>query len=482
MRARVAVVGIALSACGRVGFDLLADGAIDARPAALSAGDVRLIYDIEPTGGTVARTFDHASSTWSAAVTATPATTSDVVRWSVPRVSPIDGSELIAIASTNGAATTLEIVRGPDGAFAPTVSISALPLATFDKRGFDLAYEAHGGTAVVAYTDGTPSPKVRRLSADGTTWSAEVAVPSSGGAPVSWIELESRAGTDELALVYADEAGILWALTETAGTWDAAPTQLETVLRTTNWQAFAAAYESLSGDLLVVWGHTTGGAMGTFWSTKLADQPVFSTGVMDPLLFGGGVFTVAPEAGTDRIVIGLDEYSCQGGGCDDVWGAVWDGVGMTQQTDLDLAIGAANVSIADEYGSRAGSRPVGVSWLGTTGTAVLVWGCATYALPPPQQCDSTLVDSATWSPVGGWQWVEFTTTPAVMDKSSIALVNLGDSVLAVFTDLGSNVWAKRAVPNADPMSHVTWSDTEGGAALTTSTGVLVDQPFGIARR
>ncbi len=453
MRAITAASLIACASCGRIGFDELD-----------TAGDVDLVFADQTAGGTKLRRFQHASASWAAAVPATPPTGANVL-WSAPRISPVDGSELIAVASASG---ELDVVRGPDLAFASTLSLTVLPTATIDKRGFDLAFERTSGTAVLVYSDGSTTPKYRRLAAGETSWSAEASVPSAGASSTSWVELVSRPGTDELALVFSDEAGELWALTQTAGTWDAAPTMLESLLRTTTWQAFAAGYESLSGDLLVVWGHSEVGAMGTAWTSKPAGQATFTLpATIDPVLDAAGPIDVEPDPASDHIAIGLEEYTCGGGGCDDAWAAMWDGTQLvTQSDDVDTEIGNEGTAVdPNEYGGRPGSRPVAISWLGSTGTAVFVWGCAT----SPGMCTSGDLAWALWQ--GSWSVpLEFAPSPAVGDKATIELLDLGDSLLAVFTDVDGDLWAKQ-------FDGTAWHDTEGGAALAT-TGALAAQPFG----
>jgi hypothetical protein len=69
-------------------------------------------------------------------------------------------------------------------------------------RSFDVEYENNSGDAIVVFGDGTADPSY--VVWNGSVWSpsAKIDIPNNGRP--NWIELASRPGSDELAMILVD--------------------------------------------------------------------------------------------------------------------------------------------------------------------------------------------------------------------------------------------------------------------------------------
>lgn len=135
------------------------------------------------------------------------------------------------------------------------------------RRNFDVAYENVSGRAIVAYSDfSTAVIKYRVYDPATESWSSELNVSTTLTATsAAWIQLESRPGTDEIALIYSDRSSNLNAIVSTGCTasgctWAQEPSSLIAsslgfISTATYRKAFDAKYLS-DGRLLIVWGTT----------------------------------------------------------------------------------------------------------------------------------------------------------------------------------------------------------------------------------
>src|SRR5690242_12365455 len=136
-------------------------------------------------------------------------------------------------------------------------------------------------------------------------------LPSPGVGKVLWVDLVSRPGSDEIALLYSDDSGNLTGVIWDGTQWGQ-PRVLEISLNTTDFLAFGAAYESQSGDLLAFWGGpNAGGVMqqGCYYATKPAGSSTWTVSGQLPTPFlRPGQVKLASEAGSDRIALAYLEY------------------------------------------------------------------------------------------------------------------------------------------------------------------------------
>jgi len=119
------------------------------------------------------------------------------------------------------------------------------------QRPFYIAYEQSSGELLIVYREATPNKTYYRTY-DGTLVSGEsnVSIPDSGKA--EWIRLVPKAGSDEIMMVMLDDEYDV-----TASVWDGDnwtnTLEVETDANSITDEGISAAYESTSGDAMVVW-------------------------------------------------------------------------------------------------------------------------------------------------------------------------------------------------------------------------------------
>jgi hypothetical protein len=137
---------------------------------------------------------------------------------------------------------------------------------------FDIAYE-NSGDAIVVYSTDTNGRMQYRVW-DGTSWSSAQNLDSAyiTGEKINWIKMASHPTTDEIALVFSDDDSRLSAFIWDGSLWGNEPSSglsNNCEVEDGSYEAFDLAYESSSGDLLVVWGDKSGndGTNGVRYAT-----------------------------------------------------------------------------------------------------------------------------------------------------------------------------------------------------------------------
>ncbi len=87
-------------------------------------------------------------------------------------------------------------------------------------RGFDIEYENSSGDAVVVTGDGTEDPNYHVWN--GSSWASpvDINIPTAVNGRTNWIELASRPGSDELALITLDSLVDVYGMRWTGSAWD----------------------------------------------------------------------------------------------------------------------------------------------------------------------------------------------------------------------------------------------------------------------
>ena len=297
------------------------------------------------------RAFDPATDSFTAAGLTLPANAE--IKWLVHRVSPLlQPEELVAVLSDTGNQTFLS-VREWDGrkwsedAEAPIAS--RIQSANTGERGFDLAYEQVSGEALIVYSNDDANPRFRTLQ--GGRWSVEAPVfsPVLGTGTVLWVELVAKAGSDEIALVALDDQQTLFAAIWDGGAWTDPFLLGNQVVELRQWQAFDAAWESLSGRLLVVWGFST---MAEQAQTAIYEPAngSWTPGLHDNSDAIGALVELVSDPASDLIMAAFGEGRYD----DDITIDIWDG------TDWIHNLEVAPFGFIE-------TRDVELGWLGTSG-------------------------------------------------------------------------------------------------------------------
>ena len=318
-----------------------------ARMAFATAGDARVRT----------RAWERATDAW--ATSRDTLALGSEVRWLVQRVSTGPKPEELLAAQLDTGAGTMLMVRTWDARRwsddAPAVLSTRIAAANTDERGFDAEYEALTGEALLVYADGARNVLWRSL-VEGA-WSAPAAAfaPALNTGTVLWTELVPRPGTNEIALVALDDqqrlAAAIW-----DGTQWTRPILLATQVNSLrDFKAFDAAWESVSGDLLVAWGYSQF-AEETRYATLSRATDTWTTGQFVSTDALGMYLALSSDPTTDRIVAVFGE----GFSDDDVGVSVWNGANWHNTAEMTLT-------------GIAQSRAMEVGWLGSSGLAFVLY-------------------------------------------------------------------------------------------------------------
>ncbi len=321
----------------------------------LEPGGTRLAYTL-PGQATLRTALRAADQSWSASMRAQDLN-SDVA-WVVHRASQDGPEEFSATLADTGARTELRVRRWNGRRWSEDMQaplVSNIDPANAGERGFDLELEDVSGDALLVYSNDDANPLFRTFSNGAWSQDAPVFPAALGTGSVLWVELVPRAGSDDVALVALDDDQNL-----TAAVWDGASWKHHALLATQvvalrKFQAFDAAWESLSGELLVAWGFSV-----------FAEQAMIST--LDPLsgTWTGGmhpsseaigaVVRLASDPTSDRIAAAFGE----GDQDDDVSVSIWNGSGFEN---------TAEVTLQGVFGQQS----IDIAWIGDTGYAYALW-------------------------------------------------------------------------------------------------------------
>jgi hypothetical protein len=120
-------------------------------------------------------------------------------------------------------------------------------------RWFDIEYENSSGDLIVVTGDGTADPNYHVWNGTSWTWPTNIDIPTTG--VPGYIELASKPGSDELAMILIDANVDVYGMRWTGSAWDNMGTAAV-------WDATGAiateksidvAYETTSGDIMFLW-------------------------------------------------------------------------------------------------------------------------------------------------------------------------------------------------------------------------------------
>lgn len=344
-----------------------------------------------------------------------------------------------------------------------------------DGRRFDIEYENTSGDAMVVYSTGTNGSAGAEMAYriwNGSTWTAAANLPNSArlaqAAAVTSIKLASRPGSDEIAVMAADSGtttantALFTAFIWNGTAWGNEPTSTFGTTYNTTGQLFQndlfdLAYESVSGDLFTVFTTATPQqnyrtySAGT-WGTVTS----YATGRAAPLQM-----VAVSNPNTDQILVVFNRSAST-----NVYGRIWSGT-----ADGNAAtIGANGVTTA------ANKKHITAKWLNVGGTdyGVVVWQ-ANVVTPDLGTKGYNYFSGAAWGTAA-------TYNPGVDSNASwmdtVRDPQGSDTMMLTYSDGNSDLWAKRLVLSAGPT--FTWTNADGGAALTTLLGSITSQNFSFA--
>ncbi len=454
---------------GDGGTNLPGDGGTDPGDGGtpLTTGDMRLLYGEVAIDRVESKRWQRSSRQWIDEATLPGAAGTPL--WLVEKITPA-GDEVAAAEVKTAGGHTLFAYRASNRDWTEEWR-RVTALSADSKRGFDLAVEGSGDVLVVYGTD-SPTPSYRVLS--GGHWSEEAKVPLDDGpgprpdtntGAVNWVQLVSRPGDDQIALLYADSnrdlVGIIWDgnewMEETAKLLE---TELKrsAVTQDVANRAFAGAFESQRGNLVVAWGRDGwASAQTSRWSraTKTwLETPDYQSGIVN----GTPHFVdLAAEPGSNRIAAAFYDL---GDGIERLGLAMWDG-------DQWVDKGEADSQTRDVNDQAIGDMPGRVTWIGESHIAVCIYA---------DDQEGTL-DWVTWQTGRGWAVENDVTVPGKGYTESVAVGGgpTADRLVVLVSDQNLRLWATTYAAGQ-------WQLSNDGQPLTTVISAADAVPFAIAER
>lgn len=120
------------------------------------------------------------------------------------------------------------------------------------SRNVDVAYEQVSGDALVVYWD-KAAADMGYVTWDGTTLSGETNFGEPGDKRTRWVTLYPNPTSNEIIAVTRNDDAKTHAITWDGSAWEAGWTELGSTSKKKEYEGYALAYESLSGDALVVY-------------------------------------------------------------------------------------------------------------------------------------------------------------------------------------------------------------------------------------
>lgn len=352
---------------------------------------------------------------------------------------------------------------------------SAAVGGTGTTRRFDIAYENNSGKAMVVYSTntGTTNELAYRTKTGGCgvgNWSAVTNLdPVRTSGIVHWVKLaeDRRSGQNTLAMIWADASSDLSTLMWNGTNWvnePAAVTEasLEIVATPQDIEDFDVEFESLTGNVMIVWANSagangtngvryrrcTGGTASCTWGA-VTTPPTFSDDATS--------LDLAANPASDQMV-----FASIGNAANDLQYGYWSGSTWTNVANADTSCNTP----------AAGTQKVAVGWLvsGVTTRSLIVY-------------DDQGSGNVNWS-VGnaGSFAIQTDWMPTVQMGNNQGTLKLvmdpknPDRALLLVVDTLNELWVKRIVMSAVPA--FTWTNTDGGAFITNTLPQNTGSPIG----
>ncbi|MEW5907083.1 MAG: fibronectin type III domain-containing protein [Elusimicrobiota bacterium] len=348
-----------------------------------------------------------------------------------------------------------------------------------DTRRFDVAFETNTGDVMVLYSrnvSGTNElgyrTKPGSAGCGSANWSsAQTLDPVRTSGVAHWVKMapDRRADRNFIAAIWADAASDLSAMVWTGAAWENEPAAaLETSLEVASAaqdvesfaaqdvESFAVETESLSGNIMVVWGNSAGadGVNGVRYATAAftGGTPAHAWGnpVIPPTFADDATnLDLAADPATNRMV-----FASIGNAGSDLQAGHWSGSSWTSTANLDTACATP----------AAGTRLVAAAWISSN--------TATRSVIAYNDSAATNVGWYTGAGGGFTAQTDWSPSPAFANPQRYYDLKQDpvnrDRLILTVADSNADLFAKRLTMNAS--AAFAWSNADGGAALEADLG------------
>jgi hypothetical protein len=350
-----------------------------------------------------------------------------------------DSGNTVEAMIWNGTSWTL-LTRGTlgIGGTAGSVDIGLSVLSGF--RAADVAYEQVSGRAMMVWSD---SGTLRYSLYNGTSWTSGTITGLASN--VRHVQLASDPNSNRLALVVNTDNELDLAYIWNGTAWvDEQFVDANTAHDRTD---INVAFESVSGDVLVVYATGTSGAVGYHTYTSGGWT---SSGTINPPAGTDGYARwtdIAADPNSNRIVLGVLSNGTGANNTADAWTAIWNGSSWGSST-----LAAANVS------GPTANQSTAVAFESVSGDAMVAYPSGTAS-----------VAYRTWD---GTAWSAAATLPVAFVNNSARFITLdsnpySDQIMVTVLDGGSDI-------NIALWNGSGWSDVDKSVAGIQSNYELTD--------
>jgi VCBS repeat-containing protein len=432
----------------------------------------RMIYSIAANTTPQTRNFIDSTNTFSAEANTVAGGTAIQ---SVLRSSPTKNEWIAGYVNASG---VLQVMCYNGSAWTNEWSVTVGGTGT--TRRFDIAYETNSGNAIILYSGNVATTnelryrtKLGSTGCGSANWSAETNLdPIRTSGTVQWVKLawDRRTTSNLITAIWADSNSDLSAMVWSGTAWGNEPgsareTSLETVAASQDVEDFDVQYESLSGDVMMVWANSAGadGTNGVRYSTCTGGTATCTwSAVTTPPTFADDAthLVLAANPNTDEMV-----FASIGNAGSDLQIGYWSGSAWTNTANVDTSATTPT----------AGTRFVAAGWLinGTTTRSVITY------------YDSTATNIGWYVGNAGTftAQTDFGPTPVFGAQTQYDIktdpINK-DRLMFLVSDGNSDIFAKRLVMSTT--GTFTWTNADGGAALQTNTASASFKTFDFAYR
>jgi hypothetical protein len=416
------------------------------------------------------RTFNHITNTFGAE---TPTFTATIGPTWLIRTSP---KAHIALAGYYDASSNLTIMCFDGTTW--TKEFTAQSGGVGNRHRFDIAFEKHSGDALVFYSKGAyANGKLGYRTKSGATgcgaanWSAEsIYTPLRTTNDIMYVKMaqDRRASSDIIAATWVDINDDISAVMWNGSAWVNEPsavtdTSVQTVSSSHDIEDMDIDFESLSGNVMLVWGNSTGnnGTNGVRYRRCTGGVATCTWGaVTTPPTFLDDATTldISANPNTNEIV-----FASIGKGGGDLQLGYWDGSAWTDTANADVTCTTPYVA----------SKLVATGWLtsGTTTRSVIVYSDLT----------SPNINWYTGNAGVFTHQSDFVASPGIVSPQGYIDIHMNpleqDQLMYVTSDSASDLFAKRLMMTG-PSTFV-WTNSDG-VALEKTLPQVISSPFSFA--
>jgi prepilin-type N-terminal cleavage/methylation domain-containing protein len=416
------------------------------------------------------RSYDNTANTFSAA--SSTATSSSGTTFIV-RTSPKKAEAITGFVNAAGVLTVM-CYDGVTWNQEWTATVGG----TGTTRRFDISYETNSGNVIVLYSNNIATTnelsyrtKNNATGCGAANWSVATSLdPVRTTGIVQWVKMawDKRSNSNLITAIWADANADLSTMVWEGSTWTNEPTaasetSLEVLSVAQDVEDFDVEYESLSGDVMMVWANSAGSnaVNGVRYRTCTGGIAACTWGAVTTppnFLDDATNLDISANPNTDEIV-----FASIGNAGSDLQIGYWSGSVWTDTANVDTS---AQIPLA-------GTKLVATGWL--------ISGATTRSIVTYNDSGSTNIGYYVGNAGVFTVQTDFTVSPVLASPQKYYQIEMNplskDQLMFCLSDNASDLHCKRLVMSSTPA--FTWSNS-ATTALTLTLPQLINSPFSFA--